>query len=84
MRHSSSVGVTGWRVTRRTVGRPPQTHSGISGGHVQPVDVEPGRFAYRLVRAELGFDGPGTVEAHCSIDSGEATVVPYTILDPLS
>ncbi|MEI2698867.1 MAG: hypothetical protein V9E94_11140 [Microthrixaceae bacterium] len=52
--------------------------------HVQPVDVEPGRFAYRLVRAELGFDGPGTVEAHCSIDSGEATVVPYTILDPLS
>lgn len=52
--------------------------------HVQPVDVEPGRFAYRLVRAELRFDGPGTVEAHCSLDSGEATVVPYTLLDPIT
>lgn len=51
---------------------------------VQPVDVEPGKFAYRLVRVELDFDGPGTVEAHCRIDMGPATVVPYTLLDPVA
>jgi hypothetical protein len=48
--------------------------------NVQPVQVEPGRFAYRLVRAELEYPGPGTVEAHCRIDLGPATVVPYTLL----
>ena len=50
--------------------------------NVQPVQVEPGKFAYRLVRGELEFDGPGTVEAHCRIDMGPATVVPYTLLEP--
>lgn len=49
--------------------------------NVQPVQVEPGRFAYRLVRAELEYPAPGTVEAHCRIDLGEVTVVPYTLLD---
>jgi hypothetical protein len=51
--------------------------------NVQPIDVEPGKFAYRLVRAELEFSGPGTVEAHCRIDLGDVTVVPYTLLDPV-
>lgn len=51
--------------------------------NVQPVEVEPGKFAYRLVRAELEYPGPGTVEAHCRIDLGEVTVVPYTVLDPV-
>lgn len=51
--------------------------------NVQPIDVEPGRFAYRLVRAELEFEGPGAVEAHCRIDMGDSLVVPYTLLDPL-
>lgn len=51
--------------------------------NVQPIDVEPGKFAYRLVRAELEFPGPGTVEAHCRIDLGDVTVVPYTLLDPV-
>jgi hypothetical protein len=50
--------------------------------NVQPVDVEPGRFAYRLVRGELEFPSTGTVEAHCRIDLGPATVVPYTLLEP--
>lgn len=50
--------------------------------NVQPLQVEPGRFAYRLVRAELEYPGPGTVEAHCRIDLGEVTVVPYTLLPP--
>jgi len=51
--------------------------------NVQPVSVEPGKFAYRLVRGELEFDSAGTVEAHCRIDLGPATVVPYTLLDPV-
>lgn len=51
--------------------------------NVQPVEVEPGKFAYRLVRAELEYPGPGTVEAHCRIDLGDVTVVPYTVLDPV-
>lgn len=51
--------------------------------NVQPVEVEPGKFAYRLVRGELEFPAPGTVEAHCRIDQGPVTVVPYTVLDPV-
>jgi len=50
--------------------------------NVQPLQIEPGKFAYRLVRAELRFDEPGTVEAHCSIDRDEPVVVPYTLLAP--
>jgi hypothetical protein len=52
--------------------------------NVQPLQVEPGKFNYRLVRAELEFDDYGTVEAHCRIDLGPATVVPYTLLPPVS
>ena len=50
--------------------------------NVQPIDIEPGRFGYRLVRAELEFDKPTTVEAHCRIDQGPVTVVPFTLLRP--
>jgi len=50
--------------------------------NVQPLQVEPGKFGYRLVRAELEFDGPGTIEAHCRIDQGDSTIVPYTMLAP--
>jgi hypothetical protein len=50
--------------------------------NVQPFDVEPGKFTYRLVRGELEFDGPGSIEAHCRIGQGEATIVPYTVLAP--
>ncbi|MEX0768128.1 MAG: hypothetical protein WD029_06630 [Microthrixaceae bacterium] len=52
--------------------------------NVQPVEVEPGKFAYRLVRGELEFPEAGTVEAHCRIGLGELTVVPYTLLEPVS
>ena len=51
--------------------------------NVQPLQVEPGKFNYRLVRAELTFDQPGTVEAHCRIDLGPVTVVPFTLLPPV-
>ncbi len=52
--------------------------------NVQPVGVEPGKFAYRLVRAELEFPDLGTVEARCSLDRGEPVVVPYTLLPPVA
>jgi hypothetical protein len=48
--------------------------------NVQPLQVEPGKFNYRLVRAELTFDEPGTIEARCRIGHSEPTVVPLTIL----
>ena len=50
--------------------------------NVQPLQVEPGKFNYRLVRAELAFEGPGTVEARCRIGQGESTIVPLTVLAP--
>ena len=51
--------------------------------NVQPLQVEPGKFNYRLVRAELEFETLGTIEAHCRLDMGPATVVPYTLLPPV-
>lgn len=48
--------------------------------NVQPLSIEPGKFAYRLVKAELDFDEYGTVEAHVSLDRGDPTVVPFTVL----
>ena len=51
--------------------------------NVQPLQVEPGKFNYRLVRAELTFDDYGTVEAHCRVDLGPVVVVPYTLLPPV-
>jgi hypothetical protein len=50
----------------------------------QPVQVEPGKFGYRLVRAELTFEDYGTVEAHTQIDDGPATIVPLTLLPPVT
>jgi hypothetical protein len=52
--------------------------------NVQPLEVEPGKFNYRLVRAELGFDDYDTVEAHCRVDMGPVVTVPYTLLPPVS
>lgn len=50
---------------------------------VMPFQVEPGKFGYRLVKADLTYDAPGTIEAHCTIDDGPATVVPLTLLPPV-
>jgi hypothetical protein len=51
--------------------------------NVQPLQVEPGKFNYRLVRAELTFEEYGTIEAHCRVDLGPITVVPFTLLPPV-
>ncbi len=48
--------------------------------NVQPLQVEPGKFDRRLVRAELAFEDFGTIEAHVRIDDGHVTVVPYTLV----
>lgn len=52
--------------------------------NVQPLNVEPGKFNYRLVRAELEFDAPGRVEARCRLDMGPIVTVPYTMLPPVN
>ena len=50
--------------------------------NVQAVEIEQNKFGYRLVRAELEFEEYGSVEAHCRMDMGPVTVVPYTLLAP--
>jgi hypothetical protein len=51
------------------------------GRNAQQVFVEPGKFGYRLVKGELEFAGPGTVEARCRIvESDSAITVPLTAL----
>ena len=52
--------------------------------NVQPLEVEPGKFNYRLVRAELEFTDYGAIEAHCRLDMGPVTVVPYRVLPPVA
>lgn len=51
--------------------------------NVQPLAIDPGRFGYRLVRAELAFDEPSTIEAHCRVGGGPTTIVPLTMLPPV-
>jgi hypothetical protein len=48
--------------------------------NVQPLQVEPGRFSYRLVRAELELASYETVEAHCRLADGPVTIVPLTLV----
>src|SRR3954454_23114874 len=40
----------------------------------QPVQVEPGKFGYRLVRSEITWQDYGTLEAEVRIDDGPITV----------
>lgn len=51
------------------------------GRNRQAFFVEPGKFGYRLVRGELEFAEPGTVEARCTLlESGSSVSVPLTAL----
>lgn len=50
--------------------------------NVQPLEVEPGKFNYRLVRAELDFMEFGTIHAECRLDHGPVVTVPFTLLAP--
>jgi len=49
--------------------------------NVQPLQVEPGLFAYRLIRAELELANPGIVFAHCRLNQDDPIIVPLTIKD---
>jgi hypothetical protein len=51
------------------------------GKNRQSFFVEPGKFGYRLVKGELEFPGPSTIEAVCSIvDETSSVTVPLTAL----
>jgi hypothetical protein len=50
--------------------------------NVSPFTVEPGKFTYRLVRAELEFPEYGQVFAHCRVDRAPWHLVPFTLLPP--
>ncbi|MEM7341464.1 MAG: hypothetical protein AAF467_22615 [Actinomycetota bacterium] len=51
--------------------------------NVQPLQIEPGKFNYRLVRPELTFEEYGTMLARCRLDNGPVHVVPFTLLPPV-
>lgn len=51
--------------------------------NIQVARVEPGKFGYQLVRAELTFEEPGSVEAHVRLDQDPHLTVPYTLLPPV-
>lgn len=52
--------------------------------NVQALEIEPGKFNYRLVRPELTFDDYGTVVADCRLGAGSPPrLVPYTLLPPV-
>jgi len=51
--------------------------------NVQPLQVEPGKFGRQLVKAELTFTEPGTIEATCRTSKGHPVVVPLTLLPAL-
>lgn len=52
--------------------------------NVSPFSVEPSKFTYRLVRAELPIDEYGQIIAHCRIGAGAWLSVPLTVLPPVS
>jgi hypothetical protein len=60
----------------------PATDEDTVARNVSPFTVEPGKFTYRLVRGELEFADYGQVFAHCRVDRGAWTIVPFTLLPP--
>jgi hypothetical protein len=50
--------------------------------NVQPLTVEPGKFGYNLVQAELEFDEPGAIEVECRVDQGPVTSIPLSVGPP--
>jgi hypothetical protein len=52
--------------------------------NVQPIQVDPGKFSYRLVRAEVEVTQPSQIEAHVKLDQGQVTIVPFTHLAPVA
>jgi hypothetical protein len=61
----------------------PQDDADLVARNVSPFTVEPGKFTYRLVRGELEFADYGQIFAHCRVDRGPWTIVPFTLLPPV-
>jgi hypothetical protein len=61
----------------------PPSEADTVARNVSPFSVEPGKFTYRLVRGELEFADYGQVFAHCRVDHGPWTIVPFTLLPPV-
>ncbi len=52
--------------------------------NVQALQIEPGKFNYSLVRADLLFEDYGTVIARARIDDGPLRLAPYTLMPPVA
>ena len=48
--------------------------------NVSPFRVDPGKFTYRLVKAELEFDDYGQVFAQCRVNRDPWSILPLTLL----
>jgi hypothetical protein len=77
-----SKGVGALEVVFRPLGGDPDADP--LARNAQPLQIEPEKFNYRLVRAELAFEEYGTIVAHCRIDDGPIRIVPYTLLPPVA
>lgn len=79
-----------FEVIFRRDGSPPNGDNSPAGSdetiarNVSPFTVEPGKFTYRLVKAELDFPDYGQIFAHCRIDRGPWMSVPFTLLPPVT
>lgn len=60
----------------------PESDEDLVARNVSPFNVDPGKFTYRLVRGELEFPDYGQIFAHCRVDRGPWSVVPFTLLPP--
>lgn len=63
--------------------RGPQESDEQLARNVSPFTVEPGKFTYRLVKADLEFADYGQIFAHCRVDQGPWHLVPFTLLPPV-
>ncbi len=74
-----------FEVVFRRTGDPdtPASDEDLVARNVSPFSVEPGKFTYRLVRGELEFPEYGQIFAHCRVDRGPWTIVPFTLLPPV-
>lgn len=72
-----------FEVVYRTDTDPDGDPDGQLARNVSPFTVDPGKFTYRLVKAELEFTEYRQVYAHCRVDRGAWHVVPFTLLPPV-
>lgn len=77
----SSKGFGALTVTFHAEGADPQSEP--IAKNVQALQIEPGKFNYSLVRADLAFEEYGTIVARAKVDDGPVRLAPYTLLPPV-